>query len=74
MYIYDCTRLEVSLFPEQQFMPTTNKIGVQRLINNTNLSAPNPKIFFRLHKSLHLFETHCAFLKYDLDFFIGSKS
>ena len=25
-------------------------------------SAPNPKIFFRLNKSLHLLEMHCPFL------------
>ena len=24
--------------------------------------CPNPNIFFRLNKSLHLFEMHCAFL------------
>ena len=29
---------------------------------NYSKSAYNPKIFFRLNNSLHLFETHCTFL------------
>ena len=35
-----------------------------------------PKYFFRSYKSLHLFETHCAFLPRfnpNLDFFTGCK-
>ena len=35
--------------------------------------AHNPKIFFCLNKSLHLFETHCAFLKGVLTFFYFVK-
>ena len=40
-------------------------------------SAANPKIFFRLNNSLHLFETLCTFLPLlalILTFFIGCKS
>ena len=40
-------------------------------------SAPNPKIFFRSNKSLHLFETHCAVLSLfnpNLDFLQAVKA
>ena len=40
----------------------TMPISIMGRDSSVFLGADNPKIFFRLNKSLDLFETHCAFL------------
>ena len=51
--------LQGTTFPNTEIRRATARSGVYL----TNFKVPiTPKSFFRLNKSFHLFETHCAFL------------